>query len=754
MPAAMSTTPRARGRKSHRRARCRCLGGNKEDRATPCCSFNPLRPLFRCPRRHRSRSRSRSRSKHRQRTPSKVRDAPVAAGAQQQAQEDEPSFFAYAMPNQSGFGATDKHKKNKKYRKPRMPSFGSCFRRRKKERGQAKAAAATVSAPRPALTPISSLLTHTPGSPASEKLQAATTPSVTQPPSPVHTENGSTAVNSPAPTGRQPASARPAKHSTDSMWSPFAPEMQQQQPKQVEVVDVETGDRLSTHELGLIEMLGSSTDNSAESSAKSSLDNVNEPPLPPAKRTVLERDAEAVPMMKIKEVPKLWLNSKSAESRLVAAAAEELWPHDVVCSRVHAVMLAETGLITATDRDIILEGLDQIERLIQEGKFEWRKDREDVHMNIEAALIERVGEPAKKLHTARSRNDQIVTDLRLWCRDAIDRILIRIKQLQVSLVILASKYVDLIVPGYTHLQRAQPVLLPHLLLSYVEQLERDAGRLVNCRERMNFCPLGACALAGTGLPIDRFQTAKDLKFTAPMKNSIDAVSDRDFVLEFLAANSIAAVHLSRIGEEWVLWASEEFGFLIPSDKVSTGSSIMPQKKNPDPMELVRGKSARVVGDLMTVLTLCKGLPQAYNRDLQEDKEPLFDSVKAVLGMLEVCTEFAQNISFNSKRIQSSLPAGYLDATTLADYLVKKGVPFRTSHEIVGRSVALCVSKNCQLAELELADLKSVHPVFEDDVYEYLGVENAVNKFISYGSTGSEQVKKQLEDWRIQLGVSS
>ncbi|PWZ07681.1 hypothetical protein Zm00014a_042547 [Zea mays] len=347
MPAAMSTTPRARGRSSHRRARCRCLGGNKEDRATPCCSFNPLRPLFRCPRRHRSRSRSRS--KHRQRTPSTVRDAPVAAAAQQQTQEDEPSFFVYAMPNQSGFGATDKHKKNKKYRKPRMPSFGSCFRRRKKERGQAKAAAATVSAPRPALTPISSLLTHTPGSPASEKLQAATTPSVTQPPSPVPTENGSTAVNSPAPTGRQPASARPAKHSTDSMWSPFAPEMQQQQPKQVEVVDVETGDRLSTHELGLIEMLGSSTDNSAESSAKSSLDNVNEPPLPPAKRTVLERDAAAVPM-KIKEAPKLWLNSKSAESRarerfsepLEAAAAEELWPHDVVCSRVHAVMLAET----------------------------------------------------------------------------------------------------------------------------------------------------------------------------------------------------------------------------------------------------------------------------------------------------------------------------------------------------------------------------------------------------------------------------
>uniref|UniRef100_M8CD44 argininosuccinate lyase n=1 Tax=Aegilops tauschii TaxID=37682 RepID=M8CD44_AEGTA len=468
----------------------------------------------------------------------------------------------------------------------------------------------------------------------------------------------------------------------------------------------------------------------------------------------------------------------------------QLYKYDIMGSKAHASMLAAQGLITTGDRDIILEGLDQIEKQIQDGKFEWRKDREDVHMNIEAALIEKVGEPAKKLHTARSRNDQIVTDLRLWCRDAIDKILIRIKQFQVSLVLLASKYVDLIVPGYTHLQRAQPVLLPHLLLSYVEQKNENTLQkgcffvvaVVNIElspfgcyidisqypmevdglsdegQRVNFCPLGACALAGTGLPIDRFKTAKDLKFTAPMKNSIDAVSDRDFVLEFLAANSIAAIHLSRIGEEWVLWASEEFGFLTPSDSVSTGSSIMPQKKNPDPMELVRGKSARVVGDLMTVLVLCKGLPQAYNRDLQflfeqEDKEPLFDSVKAILGMLEVCSEFSQNISFNSKRIQSSLPAGYLDATTLADYLVKKGVPFRTSHEIVGRCVALCVSKNCQLTELEMDDLKAVHPVFEADVYAYLGVENAVNKFISYGSTGSEQVKKQLEDWRVQLGIN-
>ncbi|KAL1185798.1 hypothetical protein V6Z11_A01G137100 [Gossypium hirsutum] len=295
---------------------------------------------------------------------------------------------------------------------------------------------------------------------------------------------------------------------------------------------------------------------------------------------------------------------------------KQLYKHDIMGSKAHASMLAEQGLISFSDRDSILKGLDEIERRIEAGEFVWRTDREDVHMNIEAALTDLVGEPAKKLHTARSRNDQVLTDFRLWCRDAIDRIISSIRHLQVALVKLALNNEGLIIPGYTHLQRAQPVLLQHLLLAYVEQLDRDAGRLLDCRARLNFCPLGACALAGTGLPIDRFMTSEALGFTAPMRNSIDAVSDRDFVLEFLSANSIIAVHLSRIGEEWVLWASEEFGFITPSDSVSTGSSIMPQKKNPDPMELVRGKSGRVIGDLVTLLTLCKGLPLAYNRDLQ------------------------------------------------------------------------------------------------------------------------------------------
>lgn len=431
---------------------------------------------------------------------------------------------------------------------------------------------------------------------------------------------------------------------------------------------------------------------------------------------------------------------------------KKLYKHDLQGSRAHASMLAQQGLITVDDRDAIILGLDAIEKKIETGEFVWRADREDVHMNVEAALIDLVGEPAKKLHTARSRNDQVVTDVRLWCRDAIDLILSRILGLQVALVKLAARYEDLIVPGYTHLQRAQPLLLPHLLLAYVEQLERDAGRLLDCRARMNYCPLGSCALAGTGLPIDRFATSSILGFTAPLRNSVDAVSDRDFLLELLSANSILAIHLSRLAEEWVLWASEEFGFLTPSDAVSTGSSIMPQKKNPDPMELVRGKSARVIGSLTTLFVLCKGLPQAYNRDLQEDKEPLFDSVETVVAMLEVSTEFALNISFNKERILKSLPAGHLDATTMADYLVYKGIPFRTSHDIVGKSVALAVSKRCQLSELSLDEFRSINSIFDEDVYTYLGAENAISKFKSYGSTGMACVKEQARFWQDKLGL--
>ncbi|KAK9070301.1 hypothetical protein SSX86_010701 [Deinandra increscens subsp. villosa] len=676
-----------------------------------------------------------------------------------------------------------------------------------------------------------------------------------------------------------------------------------------------------------------------------------------------------------------------------------LYKQDIMGSRAHASMLANQGLMSVSDRDSIVEGLNQIEEQIERGEFVWRTDREDVHMNIEATLTDLIGEPAKKLHTARSRNDQVSTDFRLWCRDAIDTIVSYIKQLQVALVRLAKKNIGVIVPGYAHLRKAEPVLLQHRLVAYVEQLGFDARRLLDCRARLNFCPLGACALAGTGLPIDRFMTSDALGFTAPMRNSMDAVSDRDFilellsgnaimalhlswlgeewglwaseesgynveafcgksarlvgdlvtlqvlckglpltynrdlqedkepvfdsvetiigmlkgstdfaqnitydqdriqkalpsghldtsscvdrdsvlegldqiekqiergefvlvqneesaknlhtarsqngqvptdfhlwcydaidtivshikhlqvafvrlarkntgvivpgythlqraqpvllqhhllayveqlerdaerlldckarlnimrnsmeavvsdlafVLEFLSANSITAIHLSRLGEEWVLWASEEFGFITPSDSVSTGSSIMPQKKNPDPMELVRGKSARVVGDLVK-------LQLAHNNGIQVDKEPVADSVKTIIGMLEVSAEFAQNITYNQDRIQKSLPAGHLDATTLADYLVHKDIPFRTSHDIVGRAVALCVYKNCQLRDLNLDELHSINKVFDDSVYDYLGVENSIKNFSSYGSTGSECVAAQLDFWVSKLDVDN
>ncbi|KAI3442779.1 uncharacterized protein J3R85_001047 [Psidium guajava] len=431
---------------------------------------------------------------------------------------------------------------------------------------------------------------------------------------------------------------------------------------------------------------------------------------------------------------------------------KELYRHDIMGSKAHASMLAKQGPMDSTDRDKILEGLSEIERLIESGEFKWRVDREDVHMNIKAALTDMIGEPAKKLHTARIQNDQVQTDFRLWCCDAIDRIVPFIIRLQVALVTLALKNKGVIVPGYTHMQRAQPVLLQHHLLAYVEQLERDIGRLVDCKARLSFCPLGECSLAGAGLPICRLMIAEELGFSAPMRNSIDAVLDRDFAVEFLSANSIIAVHLSRLGEEWVLWASEEFGFITPSDSVSTGSSIMPQKKNPDPMELVRGKSARVIGDLVTLLNLWKGCLPSYNRGLQEDKDPVSDSINTIVGMLEVSAEFAHNISVNKERIYKTLPAGHLDATTLADYLVKKGIPFRTSHDIVGRSVAFCVSRNCQLQDLSLDELHNISPMFDKDVYEYLGVENAVKNFCSYGSTGSAFVASQMDYWVGKLNI--
>ena len=427
-----------------------------------------------------------------------------------------------------------------------------------------------------------------------------------------------------------------------------------------------------------------------------------------------------------------------------------LYRQDIAGSRAHAKMLCACGLLAEDEREAILDGLDQIEQEIERGEFPFRMDREDIHMNIEAALIDRIGDPGRKLHTARSRNDQIAVDVRLFIREETEQILQLIIGLQKALWDFADGNRDVTIAGYTHLQRAQPILAPHHLMAYMEGLERDLERLRDCQRRLNVSPLGACALAGTSLPTDRAFTARELGFSAPMRNSIDAVADRDYIIEFLSALAITAMHLSRLAEEWVLWASDEFGLIILDDSIATGSSIMPQKKNPDPMELIRGKTGRVNGNLVALLTLTKGLPMAYNRDLQEDKEPLFDSIDTVKACLEAAAEFTRNIRFDRDRIQASLERGYLDATTLAEYLVLKGLPFRSAHEVVGALVKTATTRSTSLKELDLDTLRSKCDLISEDVYEILGVENAVRQFRSAGSTGSESVREQLAWWRSHL----
>ncbi|XP_072976157.1 argininosuccinate lyase, chloroplastic-like [Typha angustifolia] len=448
------------------------------------------------------------------------------------------------------------------------------------------------------------------------------------------------------------------------------------------------------------------------------------------------------------DAPEHGESSSSAEG---PDEAEEVYEEAIVGCRTQVYTLAALGFITSRDRDDILVSLNEMEKKAKAKEITWRLDKEDVYMNIEAALVNVVGEPAKRLHIARSRNALVVTDLLLWSLESIEKILASIKKLQVLLVNLASKNEGLIIPGYIHQQRAQPVLLQHHLLSYVEQLERDAGRLTGCKNRMNFCPLIPCALAGKGLPADGLSTAENSDFKYTM--STTAVPDHDFVMELLSANSTTANHLKKLCEDWILWASEEFGFLNPSDSVSNGSSNAQQKKHPDPLKLVCGNSARVVGYLVSHLVLYYGLPQGYNRDLPGDEQPLVESVQTISEMLTASTEFAESISFNRERIQGALEDGHLDATTLAVYLLKKGVPFRFSHEIVGRSVALCIEKKCQLSDLTLDELQSINPVFEEDVYNYLGVENSVKKLSSYGSTCPECVAKQLTFWVSRLGIS-
>ncbi|MGI6113702.1 MAG: argininosuccinate lyase [Mahellales bacterium] len=402
-----------------------------------------------------------------------------------------------------------------------------------------------------------------------------------------------------------------------------------------------------------------------------------------------------------------------------------LYRQDIKGSIAHAKMLAARGIISGEEGDAIVKGLEAILQDIDEGKIEFSKEAEDIHMNIESLLIERIGDIGKKLHTGRSRNDQVALDLRMYLKDEIDEISSLIIALQRVLLDMAKEHQDTIMPGYTHMQPAQPITLAHHLMAYFHMFKRDWQRLRDCRKRTDIMPLGSGALAGTTYPLDRDYVADMLGFSGITENSLDGVSDRDFALEFLSCCSILMMHLSRFCEEIVLWASKEFDFIELDDGFSTGSSIMPQKKNPDVAELIRGKTGRVYGDLISLLTVMKSLPLAYNKDMQEDKEPVFDAVDTVKKSLEVFTSMVKTTKFKKKNMRSACLKGFLNATDAADYLVKKGVPFRQAHEIIGRLVLYCIRNNKDLGQLSLDEYESLSPVFEKDIYDHIDIKTCV-----------------------------
>ncbi len=422
---------------------------------------------------------------------------------------------------------------------------------------------------------------------------------------------------------------------------------------------------------------------------------------------------------------------------------QRLADYDIQGSMAHATMLARQGILSEEEKDSIIAGLERIREQIASGNFPWSVALEDVHMNIEAALTEDIGDAGKKLHTGRSRNDQVATDVRLWLRDEIAAIQAEIRRFQLALIELAEREMDTIMPGFTHLQTAQPVTFGHHMLAWFEMLQRDHGRFGDCARRMNQCPLGAAALAGTTYPIDREYSAELLGFDAPCANSLDAVSDRDFAIEFSAAGSILMMHLSRMSEELIIWSSAQFGFITLSDSFCTGSSIMPQKKNPDVPELVRGKSGRVFGHLMGLLTLMKSQPLAYNKDNQEDKEPLFDTVDNLKGCLKVFADMVPEITCNAEAMRQAALKGFATATDLADYLVRKGIPFRDAHEVVGKAVALCVERGIDLTDLSLNQLREFNDAITEDVFEYLTLEGSVAARNHTGGTAPEQVRKAI-----------
>ncbi len=421
---------------------------------------------------------------------------------------------------------------------------------------------------------------------------------------------------------------------------------------------------------------------------------------------------------------------------------------DIAGSIAHATMLAKQNIITASDAEAIKEGLLTILSEIENGTFEYSKALEDIHMNIESRLKEIIGEPAGRLHTGRSRNDQVATDFKLWTRDQCDAIIEGLTELMKGLIDQADAGADTVMPGFTHLQVAQPVTWGHHMMAYVEMFARDRSRFLDARTRMNESPLGAAALAGTGFPIDRHDTAQALGFSAPSANSLDAVSDRDFALEFLSASSICATHLSRFAEELVIWSSAQFKFVTLSDKFSTGSSIMPQKKNPDAAELIRAKVGRITGSLVGLLMVMKGLPLAYSKDMQEDKEQVFDASDSLMLALAAMTGMISDMEPNVASLETAAASGFSTATDLADWLVRDlGMPFREAHHITGALVAKAEEKGCDLPDLSLADMQIVNERINADVFNFLGVQNSVASRQSYGGTAPKQVRKQIARWR-------
>ncbi len=435
---------------------------------------------------------------------------------------------------------------------------------------------------------------------------------------------------------------------------------------------------------------------------------------------------------------------------------KRLWKADITGSLAHADMLAAQGIINAADHASIKEGMAKITAEIESGDFEWKLDLEDVHLNIEARLTALMGDAGKRLHTGRSRNDQVTTDVRLWLRGEIDLIDDLLVALQTALVDVAEANVDVILPGFTHLQVAQPVSFGHHMLAYVEMFARDAARMAEVRKRVNFLPLGAAALAGTSYPLDRERVAKTLGMVdesgqpCVCQNSLDAVSDRDFAIEFTAAASIAMVHISRMSEELILWMSQNFGFIHIPDRFTTGSSIMPQKKNPDVPELARGKTGRVVGHLMGLITLMKSQPLAYNKDNQEDKEPLFDTVDTLTDTLRIFADMVAGITVKPQAMEQAALRGYATATDLADYMVKKGLPFRDAHEAVAHAVKAAMSHNVDLSELPLEVLQGFNGKIEKDVYECLSLRGSLNARSTLGGTAPVQVRAQIARHRARL----